>query len=71
MVNDLNVGGVFIPGLLIVALVALACTLLVIPLFSFSRFYWRLPFRPLIDVATYVISFFLLAQGLNVLGLFA
>lgn len=38
MVNDLNVGGVFIPGLLIVALVALACTLLVIPLFSFSRF---------------------------------
>ncbi|WP_230941215.1 DUF1656 domain-containing protein, partial [Enterobacter ludwigii] len=27
MVNDLNIGGVFIPGLLVTALAALACTL--------------------------------------------
>jgi hypothetical protein len=34
MVNDLNIGGVFIPGLLMVALAALVCTLGLVALFS-------------------------------------
>jgi hypothetical protein len=34
MVNDLNLGGVFIPGLLMVALAALVCTLSLVALFS-------------------------------------
>ncbi|TGH91821.1 DUF1656 domain-containing protein, partial [Escherichia coli] len=32
MINDINVGGVFIPGLLVTALIALVCTLLIVPL---------------------------------------
>lgn len=54
MINDINIGGVFIPGLLLTALIALVCTLLLVPLFSFSRLYRRLPLRPLLDVSTYI-----------------
>lgn len=71
MINDINIGGVFIPGLLLTALIALVCTLLLVPLFSFSRLYRRLPLRPLLDVSTYILTFFLLLQGLTTLGLFA
>lgn len=69
--NDINIGGVFIPALLVIALVALVCTLLLVPLFSFSRLYRRLPCRLLIDFSTCIITFFLLLQGLTALGLFA
>lgn len=71
MINDINIGGVFIPGLLLTALIALVCTLLLVPLFSVSRLYRRLPLRPLLDVSTYIVTFFLLLQGLSTLGLFA
>ncbi|MGP2470184.1 DUF1656 domain-containing protein [Ewingella americana] len=71
MINDFNIGGVFVPGLLVIALVALACTLLLVPLFSFSRGYRRLPFRPLLDFSICIITFYLLLQGLTKLGLFA
>lgn len=40
-----------------VALVALVCTLLLIPLFSLSRLYRRLPCRPLMDVSTWIVTF--------------
>ncbi|WP_112165218.1 DUF1656 domain-containing protein [Klebsiella sp. WCHKl090539] len=71
MINDINIGGVFIPGLLLTALIALVCTLVLVPLFSVSRLYRRLPLRPLLDVSTYIVTFFLLLQGLTTLGLFA
>ena len=71
MINDINIGGVFIPGLLLTALIALVCTLFHVPLFSVSRLYRRLPLRPLLDVSTYIVTFFLLLQGLTTLGLFA
>lgn len=71
MINDINIGGVFIPGLLLTALIALVCTLLLVPLFSVSRLYRRLPLRPLLDVSTYIVTFFLMLQGLTTLGLFA
>ena len=71
MINDINIGGVFIPGLLLTALIALVCTLLLVPLFSVSRLYRRLPLRPLLDVSTYIVTFFLLLQGLTTLELFA
>ncbi|CNK39774.1 Protein of uncharacterised function (DUF1656) [Yersinia intermedia] len=71
MINDFNIGGVFVPGLLVIALVALACTLLLVPLFSFSRGYRRLPFRPLLDFSICIITFYLLLQGFTKLGLFA
>lgn len=69
VVNDLNIGGVFVPGLLAVALAALVCTLSLVALFCLSRLYRRLPFRPLMDVSTWIVTFFLLMQGLTALGL--
>lgn len=70
MINDITIGGVFIPGLLMTALIALICTLSLVPIFSFSRLYRRLPLRPLIDFSTFIIIFFLILQGLITLGLF-
>ncbi|EIQ80089.1 putative membrane protein [Shigella flexneri 1235-66] len=52
-------------------LIALICTLSLLLIFSFSRLYRRLPFRPLIDFSTFIISCFLLLQGLTTLELFA
>lgn len=49
MINDFNIEGVFVPGLLLISLVALTCTLLLVQLFSLSKGYRRLPFRPMID----------------------
>lgn len=38
MINDINIGGVFVPGLLLTALIALVCTLLLVPLFRSADF---------------------------------
>lgn len=71
MINDINIGGVFFPGLLMTVLIALICTLSLLLIFSFSRLYRRLPFHPLIDFSIFIISCFLLLQGLTTLELFA
>lgn len=68
MVNDFNIGGVFIPGLLTVALAALVCTLGLVALFSLSRLYRHLPFRPLLDVSTWIVTFYLLLTALRLLS---
>ncbi|WP_294902629.1 DUF1656 domain-containing protein [Tatumella sp. UBA2305] len=70
MINDFNFAGVFVPGLLITALVALICTRLLIQFFSLSKSYQRLPFRPVIDICVMMIMFYLLLQGLNSPGIF-
>lgn len=70
MINDFNIEGVFIPGLLVIALVALTCTLLLVQLFSLSKGYRRLPFRPIIHFSTFITTFYLLLQGLTELGIF-
>jgi len=70
MINDISIGGVFIPGLLVIALAALVCTLSLVTLFSLSRLYRRLPARPLIDFSIFIVTFFLLLQGLTTLGMF-
>lgn len=71
MINDISIGGVFFPGLLMTVHIALICTLSLLLIFSYSRFYRRLPFLPLIDFSTFIISYFLLLQGLTTLELFA
>lgn len=71
MINDVNICGVFFPGLLVIALVTLFCSLIFVPVLTFSRLYRSLPCRPLIDFSTYVVIFFLLLQGVNALGLLA
>ncbi|MCP6491167.1 DUF1656 domain-containing protein, partial [Klebsiella pneumoniae] len=57
MINDFNIEGVFVPGLLLISLVALTCTLLLVQLFSLSKGYRRLPFRPMIDFSIFIITF--------------
>ncbi|ADW73496.1 MULTISPECIES: DUF1656 domain-containing protein [Rahnella] len=69
MITDINIGGVFLPGLLVMALMAFSGTILITPFLSFSRFYRRLPCRPLIDFTTFIIIFALLMQGLDASGL--
>lgn len=71
MMSDVNLCGVFLPGLLVIALVTLFCTLLLIPLCAFSTFYRSLPCRPLIGFSTYIFTFFLLMQGVHALRLLA
>ncbi|GGD16122.1 hypothetical protein GCM10011513_11890 [Franconibacter daqui] len=71
MINDIAIGGVFIPGLLATALAALVCTLWLLSIFSLSGLYRRLPCHPLIDFSTCIVTFFLLLQALTALGLFA
>ena len=68
MINDFNIEGVFVPGLLLISLVALTCTLLLVQLFSLSKGYRRFPFRPMIDFSIFIITFYLLLQGLTELG---
>jgi len=64
MINDFNIEGVFVPGLLLISLVALTCTLLLVQLFSLSKGYRR----PMIDFSIFIITFYLLLQGLTELG---
>jgi hypothetical protein len=40
-----------------------------VPLFTLSRVYRRLPFRPLLELSTVIVTFYLLLQGLTTLGL--
>lgn len=68
MIGDVNIGGVYFPALLVIALVALLCTLFLLSLLMLSGVYRRLPCRPLIDFATYIFTVFLLLQGLNAQG---
>lgn len=68
MINDFNIEGVFVPGLLVIALIALTCTLFIVHILSFSKGYRRLPFRPMIDFSIFIITFYLLLQGLTELG---
>ncbi|NIF30845.1 DUF1656 domain-containing protein [Enterobacter sp. Cy-643] len=68
MIGDVNIGGVYLPGLLVIALVALLCTLFLLSRLMLSGVYRRLPWRPLIDFAAYIFTAFLLLQGLNAQG---
>ncbi|WP_413738397.1 DUF1656 domain-containing protein [Sodalis sp. RH21] len=71
MIADVNIGGVFLPGLLVMAFVAFFCTILAIPLLALSKVYQRSPCRPLVDFAIFIVIFALLMQGLNAPGLLA
>ncbi|WJY16585.1 DUF1656 domain-containing protein [Pectobacteriaceae bacterium CE90] len=70
MINDFNIEGVFVPGLLVISLIALTCTLSLVQVFSLSKGYRRLPFCPMIDFSIFIITFYLLLQGLTELGFF-
>ncbi|MCI1678239.1 MAG: DUF1656 domain-containing protein [Ewingella americana] len=69
MINDINLAGVFFPALLVIAFAALLCAMLLVSFLNLSKLYRRLPLRPLVDFTTYILTFFLLMQGVNALGL--
>ena len=70
MILDLDIGGVFIPGLLAIALVALAVTVAVVRLFAAAGIFRLTPSRPLVELATFAIIYGLLLQTLPSSGTF-
>lgn len=68
MITDLNVGGVFVPGLLVLAIIALFATVMVIRLFSVAGIYRIFTYRPIVELATFAIIYALLSQCLPSAG---
>ncbi|MFN4011344.1 MAG: DUF1656 domain-containing protein [Pannonibacter sp.] len=69
MIVDLNLGGVLIPGLLVLAFVALVATIAVIRLLSVAGIYRLFAYRPLVELAIFAIICGLLVQYLPSIGL--
>lgn len=69
MIVDLNVGGVLIPGLLVLAFLALLVTVAMIRFFSATGIQRLFASRPLVELATFAIIYGLLAQYLPLIGL--
>ncbi|MFZ5738192.1 MAG: DUF1656 domain-containing protein [Pseudomonadota bacterium] len=68
MIVDLNVAGVFIPGLVVLALVALIATMAVIRLCTAIGILRLFAYRPLIEIATFLIIYAVLAQYPPLIG---
>jgi hypothetical protein len=69
MIHDLDIGGVLIPGLLVLAVVALIGTIAVIRLFTLAGVTRAFAYRPLVELATFAILYGLLVQSLPAIGL--
>ena len=69
MIVDLNVGGVLVPGLVVLAFIALIATMAVLRLFAVTGLNRRFAYRPLAELATFVIIYGLLVQYLPLIGL--
>ena len=70
MIVDLDVGGVLISGLLVLAFAALVATIAVIRLLSVAGITCVFASRPLVELATFAIIYGLLVQHLPSIGLF-
>ncbi|MDR6668456.1 DUF1656 domain-containing protein [Rhizobium sp. 1399] len=70
MIVDLNIGGVLIPGLLVLVFVALVATIAVIRLLVVAGIFRLFAYRPLVELATFTIIYGLLVQHLPSTGLF-
>lgn len=68
MIVDLNVGGILIPGLVVLAFLALVATMAVLHLFAAAGLHRRIAYRPLVELATFVIIYGLLVQYLPSIG---
>ncbi|PRD42299.1 DUF1656 domain-containing protein [Phyllobacterium phragmitis] len=69
MILDLSIGGVLIPGLLVFALIALVATMVVIRFLAATGVTRLFAYRPLVELATFVIIYGLLVQHLPSIGL--
>lgn len=71
MIADVNVGGgVLLPGLLVLAVVALLGTIAVLRLLTIAGGHRGFVHWPLIEIATFAIIYGLLVQSLPFTGLF-
>ncbi|PGH56329.1 hypothetical protein CRT60_15400 [Azospirillum palustre] len=70
MIPDLDVGGVFLPGLLVLALAALAGTVALVRLFAAAGLFRLTASRPLVELATFALLYGLLLQALPSSGTF-
>jgi hypothetical protein len=62
MIGEISIGGVYVPALLLLAMMALAITGILTQLLQLSGFYRLIAYRPLVDICL-----FLLLLGLIVL----
>lgn len=70
MIVDLNIGGVLVPGLLMLAIVALVTTIAVMRLLAVAGLSRLFAYWPLVELATFVLIYGLLVQYLPATGLF-
>lgn len=70
MILDLDFGGVFLPGLLVLALAALAGTVVLVRLFAAAGLFRLTASRPLVELATFALLYGLLLQALPSSGTF-
>ncbi|MDP9588499.1 DUF1656 domain-containing protein [Shinella oryzae] len=69
MIVDLNVGGVVIPGLVVLAVVALVAATVTLRILAAAGLYRLFAYRPLVELATFVVIYGLLVQYLPSIGL--
>ena len=69
MILDFNIGGVLIPGLMVLAFVALVLAVAMIRFFFATSIQRLFTSRPLVELATFVIIYGLLVQYLPLIGL--
>ncbi|PWC76420.1 DUF1656 domain-containing protein [Azospirillum sp. TSH64] len=70
MIPDLDFGGVFLPGLLVLALEALAGTVALVRLFAAAGLFRLTASRPLVELAIFALLYGLLLQALPSSGTF-
>lgn len=70
MIPDLDFGGVFLPGLLVLAVAALAGTVALVRLFAAVGLFRLTASRPLVELAIFALLYGLLLQALPSSGTF-
>lgn len=68
MIVDLNIGGVLVPGFVVIALFALVATMAVLRMFAASKLNRLFAYRSLVELAIFVIIYGLLVQYLPSIG---
>jgi Protein of unknown function (DUF1656). len=69
MIADLTVSGVSIPGLVVLAFIALIATMAALRVSAATGISRRFAFRPLFEIATFLIIYGLLVQYVPLIGL--
>ncbi|WP_019833967.1 DUF1656 domain-containing protein [Sphingomonas sp. PR090111-T3T-6A] len=69
MIGEVSIGGVFLPSLLVLAIAALAIVVLLSRLLALVGAYRLVAYRPLVDVALFLLILGLLASLTTSFGL--